>query len=512
MFSNETLSTIRKRLSIVSIVIICGAQLLDVMSLTGYILFTNEIVAKYNITVQQASWSLAAYTLTYGSFILVGGKLGDYCGHRVIFMTGMTFFAIASLICAVAQNIYVLFVFRAIQGIGAAFSTPTSYGMIAHNFEGRTQAIAFAVVGSIASLGATIGILVGGGFAESAISYRGLMYLAFGLSIMFAISIFFTVEETPSERHKLRKIDYPGAIIIVIGIVLVVLGFTEAPGQWSTAKFIAPLILGLFIIGVFGLYESLVAEKYFKVEPLIPSYVWKFRNLKPIVAMAPLTFSSMYVVAYVGTLQLLNLSHKSPIGTAIEFLPITISFAITCIVCGATFGKISPRWCLIGAELILAAAGAIVSRETSTTSYWHILFPGYVLVGIGSAMFMSTYINTVSNSAPLNLQGLVSGMCVCSAQCGIAIAFAIASSEIGNGFVLKNYQTAYYTTISYSGFAAIIGALFLKELEHTNIGRQKKKYEDFQDGMELPITEPKDELEEDKSSTDAVTAVSSNDE
>ena len=492
MFSEESLQRTRSLLSPIAILIICGAQLLDVLSVTGLIFSTNEIVLKYNVTVQTASWVLSSYTLTYGSFILLGGKLGDYVGHRSIFMIGMSIFALSALICAAVENVYVLFVFRAVQGIGAALTIPTSFGMIAHNFEGRRQAIAFAIVGSIAAIGGIVGILVGGGFAETSIGYRGLMYLAFGLSAAFAFSIFFTVEETLVERHKISQLDYPGAFIVVSGMILVVFGFTSAPGNWNHAKFIAPLIIGLALIVVFGFYETYFAEQYFKVEPLIPHYVWKFRNLKPIAVMSPLNFSTLYVIMFVGTIQLMDLRGKSSIGAAVDFIAMGVAFGLACVVGGASFGRFSPRWFLTISPILLVISAVLMTRVNETNSYWQYYFPAMVLSGVGSALYMSTFVNTIANATPLNLQGLTSGICICAGQLGTAIAFAISTSELGNGSDLKNYQNVYYTILAYGGVSTIVSILFTKDLENKEIGQQSQKYED-KDKPVLPVVEDKNE-------------------
>jgi MFS family permease len=290
------IAKIRRALKPVALLIFSGAQILDVVNMAGLIFSTTEIAHKYNIELSEATWIISAYSLTFGSFILFGGRMADYMGHRTMFTLGMMIVALCSLINALVQKVYVLFVFRAIQGLGAALSVPTSFALVAHTFTGRSQAIAFALVGSASAMGGVVGIMVGGGFTKTTIGYRGLMFLSLGLSSVFASAVYLVVEETPHERRQLRTIDYPGIFIVVSGMILVVFGFTSAPGNWKTAKVISTIIIGVILLAFFAIYETFYAQTWFKVEPILPRFVWKYANIPPIFVLAPLNFASLYVL------------------------------------------------------------------------------------------------------------------------------------------------------------------------------------------------------------------------
>lgn len=456
------LSKVRQTLRPFSLIVYSGAQVLDVVNMTGLIFSTTEITYKYNIELAEASWIISAYSLTFGSFILFGGRLADSIGHRTMFMIGMLIVSLCSLINGCVQNIYVLFIFRAIQGLGAALSIPTSYALVAHTFTGRSQALAFALVGSAAAMGGILGVMIGGAFTKTPIGYRGLMFLSLGLSFFFAVAVFFVAEETPREKSNYRTIDYPGIFLIISGMVLVVFGFTSAPGDWNSAKVIATIIIGVILLALFAIYETLYADKWFKVEPLLPRFVWKYTNVVGVFLIAPLHFANLYVVMFEGTNLDITIRNKTPLAAAVQFIGMGVGFAITCIVGGAIFGKVPTRLIFVIAS-VFEIVGAALFAQVKHQSYWNMFFPAVLLCGIGSALFMSTFSNVVSNSAPLKHQGLVSGVCMTGGLLGTSVALAIASSEVGNGFELKKYQNTFYTLVAYGGLSILITLLLIKD-------------------------------------------------
>jgi MFS family permease len=465
------ISKIRQKLKPVSLLVFSGAQILDVVNMTGLIFSATEIAFKYNIKLSEASWIISAYSLTFGSFILFGGRMADYVGHRTMFTLGMLIVALCSLINGCVQNVYVLFVFRAIQGLGAALSIPTSFSLVAHTFTGRSQALAFALVGSAAAMGGIIGVLVGGGFTKTTIGYRGLMFLSLGLSFAFAAAVYFVVEETPHDKKQLRTIDYPGIFIVVAGMILVVFGFTSAPGSWKTAKVITTIIIGVILLAFFAIYETFYAQKWFKVEPLLPRFVWNYTNVPAVFALAPLHFANLYVIMFEGTNLAIEIRKKTPLAAAIQFIPMGIAFALACVVGGALFGKAPTRLIFAIASVFEIIAGALMA-QAGHQSYWQYFFPGVLFCGLGTALFMATFVNVVSNSAPLKHQGLVSGVCMTGGLLGTSIALAIATSEVGSAVELKGYQDAFYTLVAYGGLSVILAIFFVKDYKG-KVGDQK---------------------------------------
>ena len=494
--ANETrLDRLRLKLAPVAIAIMGGAQIVDTVNISGFTFTTTEIAVKYGVTMSEADWVLSAYTLTFGSFMILGGKFGDVLGHRTVFMAGMAWFGACCLILAVVNNIYVLFVFRALQGVGAAFSLPPAFGMITHNYSGQLQAAAIAAVGVSASLGGTIGIFVGGGFAGTSSGYQGIMYLCLGISWFFAIAIFFCIPETPRRTDKLRKLDIIGSIILVAGMILVVFAFESATEGWSTARFIAPLIIGLVMMIFFPVYEAYIAERVFGYDPLVPAYVWKFKNLTAICTVAASQFAAVYVVFLTAVLQTENINGTSPIATSVKFIALTVSFGICAMFGGVTFGKFSVMYLIISSPIALIVGSVLFSRIAATSSYWRFFFPGDIFIAMGGGLSVSTIFNLATNSAPLDHQGLVSGMISATGQMGTSIGLSVATSIIGAGTTTKSYQNAYYSCLAYSCVYLAIGTFFIRSHDKSvGVGMQKKNMNEVNEEEEtkeasLPITE-----------------------
>uniref|UniRef100_A0A060TF71 ARAD1D20680p n=1 Tax=Blastobotrys adeninivorans TaxID=409370 RepID=A0A060TF71_BLAAD len=449
------------------LLVMAGAQILDVLNMTGLIFSIPYISQKYNVPADEASWVISAYSLSFGSFILLGGRLGDFIGYKKVFLGGLLAMGICSLVMALAQNVYVLYVFRALQGVGAAFTIPTSTALVAYNFTGRAQAIAMACVGSAAAMGGIIGVIVGGAFTEVTIGYRGLMYLSFGLSILFMIAAFFLVKETPHKGglSSLKELDFLGTTIAVAGMILVVFGFTSAPGRWKSARVIAPIIIGVLIMLFFPIYEYKISKRVFKIEPLIPRYAWKFPNLKVIPILAPFNAACLYVTLFVGSEQLMSIRAESPMRAAVQFIPFGIGFALACVVGGAMYGRVSPKWMLTIGPIFDIVGAVLWSRVRDNQSFWRYIFTGSVMLSIGTGLFMSTFINAVVTSAPLDHQGVVAGLCMTAVQLGAAITLAIGTSEIGDTFHSSYYANAYYTLIAYAVVAGLLAFFFVKHYE-----------------------------------------------
>ncbi|KAA8913339.1 hypothetical protein TRICI_003222 [Trichomonascus ciferrii] len=454
-------STARLIRATIALIVFAGAQILDVLNLTGLMFSEQPISQQYNISLDEASWVVSAYSLTLGSMIILGGRLGDFLGYRLIFMVGMSIMGLCSLVLAIVQNAYVLFVFRAIQGVGAAFTIPTSFALTAHTFEGKARELALALIGTAAAMGGIVGILVGGAFTETSIGYRGLMYLSFGLACFFTIAVYFVTKETQTDPVKAKQLDYPGAVILVCGTLLVIFGFTSAPGRWRSARVIAPIVIGGLLLLFFIYYEYRISYQKLKIQPLIPGYVWKFPNLTIVFFLGPLNFANLYVTLFALSNQLIVLRGETPLSTAVKFIPYGVGFAVACVIGGALFSVIPPK-ILLTVGPLLDIAGSAINAQVDQEIYWQYIFVSNILLSFGTGLFMSTFINTVVSSAPLDHQGIVSGVCMTGGQLGTAITLAISTSEIGDGFTRSNYQNAYYTLCAYAGLAVILTLIFIK--------------------------------------------------
>ena len=497
------LEELRSKLAPGAIAIMTGAQLIDTMSITGLMFNVQSIAFSYGISEEDASWVISAYSLALGSFQLLGGKLGDYLGHRFMFMFGMIWYGVCSIILATVKNVFVIYVFRALQGIGAALSVPSSYGLIIHNYSGQMQAIAISSVGSAASIGCSVGVLIGAKFAEMSIQYRGFMYLVMGIAWLLAFSIFFSIQETPSDRENLKRIDYIGTFILISGFVLIVFAFTSAPGRWSSARFIAPLIVGLFLLVIFYFFETYCANQYFNFHPLVPNYVWKFKNLIPIMVYLGALVMALNCCIYVVALESIDLRHQSPIRTAVQMLSLSVTFMIGAIIGGASFGRLNIKFMLIAAASLVIVGLGLYTRVRSDNGFWQTLFPAHILLSFGGGVGCAIGYNVAPNSTPLDHQGIVNALVNTAAQLSVAVGMGIATSELADGFELKGYQEVYYTFMAFMALALIVAIFFIQNPKGLQVGMQQSNMKGDEEAGEAEEAEEAEETSADEKITDS---------
>ncbi|CUS08274.1 unnamed protein product [Tuber aestivum] len=459
------LDQLRKTLRPLTFAVFAGSQILDIINVTGVTFALPSIAEKYDISETEASWVLSAYSLTFGSFLLIAGRLGDVIGHHMVYSVGLLFFSICSAICAGIDNVIALYVVRALQGIAAACTIPTSYALVATTFTGKSQQMAVSGLGACQAVGAVIGTLVGGAFTTTSLGYKGLFWLSFALSMVFAVLAFVLVPPSPTNIPLAKKLDYPGAVFITIGALLLVFGFTEAPTDWGQAKVIAPIVLGGVIIIFFFVWEEFVLEKHVSLEPLIPRKVWSYHNFGPIVAITGFTYATFFIFLLNGSQFLVRVQGKSQITSAIQFLPTSVTALIVMPLLGAVYGRVPPKWVIAAGEVLGLVGILLFSRNEVDTNFWKYTFTGEVVAIIGMAGYFVNYLNVAISSAPSEMQGLIAGILQTVAQLGTALGFAIASSLVHGETreeLKESYRNSFYTSMAFGAASVVVAVLFIK--------------------------------------------------
>lgn len=283
--------------------------------------------------------------------------------------------------------------------------------------------------------------------------------------MVFAVLAFLLVPPTPTDFPRAKKLDYPGAVFITVGALLLVFGFTEAPTDWNQAKVIAPIVLGGAIIIFFIVWEEFIMEKFFTMEPLIPKVVWSYHNFPPIVAITGLTYATFFIILLNGSQFLIRVQGKSQMTAALEFLPVSIVALIAMFALGAVYGKIPPKWVIAVGEILGIVGILLFSRNEVHSNFWRYTFTGEFVMIIGMAGYFVNYLNVAMSSAPNNMQGLIAGILQTVAQLGTALGFAIASSLIHGETKeeLKDaYRNSFYTSMAFGAASFVVAVIFIK--------------------------------------------------
>ncbi len=338
-----------------ALVLISLAQLMVVLDSTIANIALPYIGADLAIDQANLSWIVTGYALTFGGFLLLGGRLADLYGRRLIFMTGVLVFALASLIGGFAQNEVMLLSARALQGLGAAMASPAALALITTTFPaGKERNRAFAVYAAMAGVGAAVGLLLGGWLTGldpllglEGWRYTFLIVVPIGLAAAFFAPRFFD----ESERHT-GWLDVPGAITGTGALLAIVFGLSRAGDErygWDDTTTVASLVVGVALLGLFLLLESRVEH------PLMPFRIFRSKNRAAAFAVMMIVPAAMFAMFFFLSLFIQLVVGYSPLRTGVAFLPFSIAMIISATAASKLISFVDPRY-LSGVGTLLSGA------------------------------------------------------------------------------------------------------------------------------------------------------------
>lgn len=456
------------------LVILALAQFMVVLDASIVNVALPAIEKAFHLSQTNLQWIVTAYTLTFGGFLLLGGRAADLYGRRKLFLAGTALFGLASLIDGLAPSGNILIALRAAQGLAAALMSPAALSIVLVTYrEGHERNTALSVWGAVASGGAAAGVLFGGIITQ----YLGWRW-NFLINVPISIGVFLAARalvplHESEETHN--DLDLPGALSVTAGLILLVYGLVEAPSHGWTANSTTAYFVGAILLLAFFVVNEMRVKN-----PLVPFDIFKTRNVMaanltqlPIIAgmFSVFFFTSLYVQTVLG---------YSPVRTGFSFLTVPIAIAISATQAPRLIGKIGFKPVLVVAPLIVAYALFWLGHIRVNGTYWHDVFPGFVLMGLGmGATFVSITIAATSGVKGRE-SGLASGLLNTSQQIGGALGLAIltglASSRAADyvkhvaqpdkltpvAAQVHGFQGAYYMAACFMIGAAIIAAVLLK--------------------------------------------------
>ena len=367
-------------------------------------------------------WVLIAYAITFGGFLLLGGRMADLLGRRLIFIVGLTLFTVASLACGLANSIDVLIGARAVQGIGAAIISPAALSIVTTTFEeGAERNKALGIWGALGGSGAAAGVLFGGILTK----YLGWEWIFFVNVPVGALVFALTFPFVPESRVELaqRRYDAAGAVTVTGGLALLVYAISKAPDVgWSSTRTILLLIASAALIGIFTVIELRTRA------PLMPFGIFRIRSLLAANVVGFLLGAVIFANFFVLTLYVQNTLHWSALKTGVTFLATAGTTVIWAGVAQALTTRFSPRPVIVGGLIVLAASMGWYTQIPVDGHYWPDLLPAYITFALGLAFaFVPVTIAALAQVAPQDA-GLASGLINTNQQIGGAIGIAIATT------------------------------------------------------------------------------------
>jgi EmrB/QacA subfamily drug resistance transporter len=388
-------------------------------------------------------WTVNAYTLTLAAFILLGGSLGDRFGRRRIFLVGVSWFALASLLCGLAPNIGILVAARALQGIGGALLTPGSLAILQASFVPRDRMRAIGAWSGLAGVAGAIGPFLGGWLVEVA-SWRLVFLINPPLA---AIVILVGARHIPesADPQAARQLDLGGAALAALALAGLTYGFTAWPVRGGSD----PLVLGALVIGVVALAGFVAAERRSK-HPMLPPDIFSSTTFTATNLVTFAVYAALGGVFFLVVINLQVVSGFSPLAAGTALLPVTILMLVLSARAGALATRIGPRLPMGLGPLVCGLGLILLSRIGPDASYATDVLPGVIVLGLGLSLTVAPLTATALESVEERHAGLASGVNNAVARVAGLLAVAILPLASGLGTSLTDpaaLEPAYRTSM-----------------------------------------------------------------
>jgi EmrB/QacA subfamily drug resistance transporter len=404
-----------------ALALLCAVQFMVVLDIAIVNVALPSIETDLGFSQENLQWVISAYALVFGGFLLLGGRLADILGRRLIFIAGLVVFSIGSLLCGLAWNEASLIGARAIQGLGAATITPSALSILTTTFtEGRERNIALGAWGAVGGFGAAAGVLLGG-ILTDLLSWEWIFFVnvpvgavALGLApVLLAES-----RDARGQSH-----DIPGAVLVTSGLVLLVLAITQGQQwEWGSTKTIGVLVASAVLLAAFALWEQRQRD------PLMPFSIFRLQTLSAANAAGLIMGTVLFSMFLMLTLYMQQVLGYSPLKTGVAYLAVAGTAVLWANVAAQVVNRSGVKPSLVFGMSMLTIGLVYFTQVSVGGSYWVDLFPGFLILGIGIPFaFVPITIAALAGTRP-DEAGLASGLINTSQQVGGALGIAILST------------------------------------------------------------------------------------
>jgi EmrB/QacA subfamily drug resistance transporter len=415
-------SVLRTRLGLLTLLLLCGVQFLDVVDSSITNVAFPSIQHALHFSQQNLQWVASGYLLTYGGFLLLGGRLADLLGRRRILIAGIVVFAACSLAAGLAQSEATLIAARVLQGVGAAMMAPAALSILTTTFrEGSDRNTALGAWGAISGLAAAAGVFLGGVLSEGP-GWRWVFYVNIPVCLL-ALLASLRLLSAERKRAPLADFDTQGALLATAGMLLLVYALIKAPDVgWGSAETIAMLAAAASILALFIFNEGRNRN------PLMSLSIFRVKGLAAADATWLIAMAGFFAMFFFLTLYMQEVLHFSPIQAGAAYLPVTACLALASGVSSQLFSRTGTRPVIVAGALLGAGGIYYLSKIPLHGSYLPDVLPGLVIMALGfGAVFVGT--TTAANAGvPSDKAGLAAGLLSASQQVGMALGLAVLSA------------------------------------------------------------------------------------
>ena len=378
----------------------------------------------FNTGLAALQWVVTAYTLTLAGLLLFAGALGDKYGRKRIFLTGVVWFALASLLCGIAPDAPFLIAARAVQGIGAALLTPGSLAIIEASFAPADRGKAIGAWSGLGGVGSAIGPFLGGWLIQ-AVSWRLIFVINLPIA---ALVVVVGLRHVPESRDPgaTGRVDVTGGALITAGLIGLTYGLIEGPSTgWSAPAPLAALIGGVLLIAAFIAWERRAAT------PMMPLSLFRSTQFNAANIVTFAVYGALGGALFLLPIQLIQVSGYTALEAGISLLPVTVIMLALSARSGALAARIGPRLQMTFGPLVIAAGLALFARIGYSGNYLTEVLPAVVIFGLGLAINVAPLTSTVLAAVPAEHAGMASAVNNDVARAAALIVVAVLPAAAG---------------------------------------------------------------------------------
>jgi len=403
-----------------ALAVVCTGSLMNVLDTTIVGVALPAIRHDLGFTQASLAWVVNAYLLTYGGFLLLGGRLGDLFGHRRLFASGIGVFTLASVACGVAGGQGFLLAARAVQGLGGAVASAVALSLVVSLFpEPGERAKAMGVFGMVSAGGGSIGVLAGG-ILTGLLSWHWIFLVNAPIGAAVLLASLRVLPASPATPRG-GRLDGAGAVLVTAAVMLAVYAVVGA-GQagWTSARTLGTLAGAVVLLTAFAAVEARVSV------PLMPLRLLRLRSLSTASVIGVLWAAAMFACFFLTTLYLQLVLGYSPLLTGLAFLPMNLIMAsLSAGVAARLVTRFGVRPPLVGGLAMAAVGLALMGRAPVGGHFLTDVLPGGILLGIGAGTALAPLLLAAISNVRPDEAGLASGMVNTSFMLGGALGLAV---------------------------------------------------------------------------------------
>ncbi len=404
----------------VTLALLCAVTFLDVMDGAIVNVALPTIRAHLGFTVQNLQWVVSGYLITYGGFLLLGGRAGDRLGRRRLLIAGTVLFAASSLACGLAGNQGLLVGARLAQGFGAAMMSPAALAILTTTFQGSDRHKALGVWAGISAMASAVGLFFGG-LLTTDFGWRWVFFVSLPIAALVLFGAF-RILKADHGRSVPGGFDAVGAVLVTASMLLLIFTLVRAPGEgWGAARTIGGLAGSAVLMAAFLVNEQRRAH------PLVPLSIFRIKGLAAADATQVIAWAGFYSMFFFVTLYMQNVLGFSPLEAGLSYVPVSVGIGVGSTVATKMFIRTGTRPIIVSGALLAAGGIFWLSRIPVDGTYLGNLLAPLVIMGLGLGLLYAGVQTAANAGVPEEQAGLAAALITASFQLGSALGLAVFS-------------------------------------------------------------------------------------